>query len=242
MQKVLWAAAALFIHLTALSQPMAINEFLCSNDNIVADNYGEFDDYVELINLTSDTLSLLGFYLSDDSTFTTKWPFPDTFLLPNNYLIIWCDDQVTQKGLHANFRLSTEGESVVLTSKFLTEVDKINYPPQSTNVSYGRYPDGTGAWRYMYPTPGIGNLKVNVPMYRKQIKSFSLYPNPSSGESIISFSPELMGSELVIYDVRGSLVTRLKISQSTMPLSFIEQRSGVYFISVGGQIQKLVVK
>lgn len=43
-----------------------INEFMADNDNIVTDENGEYDDWVEIYNAGSSTVDLSGMYLTDD--------------------------------------------------------------------------------------------------------------------------------------------------------------------------------
>ena len=43
-----------------------INEFLASNNSIYADEIGEYDDWVELYNSTSDPIDISGMYFADD--------------------------------------------------------------------------------------------------------------------------------------------------------------------------------
>ena len=95
---------------------LVINEFLASNVSTIADQDEEFDDWVELRNLSADTISLDSVYLSDSYTNLLKWKFPDgTVIQPYSYLTVWTDDDGLQAGLHASFKLSASGERVALT-------------------------------------------------------------------------------------------------------------------------------
>lgn len=203
---------------------------------MVADPVGEYDDVVELINLTNDTIYMLGYYLSDNPNNPTKWPFPDTFIAPNAFLVVWCDNQMNQPGLHTNFGLSASGESVVLTNRFLTQEDRIDFPEQSQNVSYGRYPDGTGPWRYMYPTIGYGNLKVNVENEMAKNK-LSIFPNPTSG--IIQFNyPQ---EQFFIYDKLQRLVFQHQ-GQTLHQINLSHLPKGVYWLKFESITQKIILQ
>jgi len=220
----------------SFSQGLSINEVLASNKNMVADPAGEFDDVVELVNLSADTVFLLGYYLSDNASFPTKWPFPDTFILPNNYLVVWCDDQILQKGLHTNFGLSGNGESVVLTNKFLTTTDRIDYPEQSTNVSYGRFPDGTGDWRYMYPTIGYGNLSVGLNELTQNTKN-QLFPNPCLNEFFLKNSVK----SYQIFNLDMKLIQQEE-GNSINKINTQNLASGVYWLKTNNSLQKFIKK
>ncbi|RMG87567.1 MAG: hypothetical protein D6714_02110, partial [Bacteroidetes bacterium] len=58
---------------------VVINELMASNDEDsgIADPAGEYDDWIELYNNTSQTIDLASFYLSDDPAEPKKWKFPE---------------------------------------------------------------------------------------------------------------------------------------------------------------------
>jgi hypothetical protein len=133
--------------------PVVINELMPVNTNTVADNYGEFDDWVELYNKSAVTIDLSGYYLSDNHKKPTKWRIPQgTNIAGNDYLIIWCDGDSLQYGLHTNFKLSSAGEEAVLTNPGETIMDKIKFPAPTEELSYSRVPNGTGSFRWQIPT------------------------------------------------------------------------------------------
>jgi hypothetical protein len=130
-----------------------INEVLPVNTTIASDQNGEFDDWIELYNLSSTAKDLSGYFLSDNKDNFSKWEFPSGSTIPGNgYLIIWADNDTTQAGLHANFKLSSLGEDVLLSAPDGTKLDKVEYPGQTFEISYSRNPDGTGAFKWQAPT------------------------------------------------------------------------------------------
>jgi hypothetical protein len=133
--------------------PVVINELMPVNSTTVADNYGEFDDWVELYNTSSSDIDISGYYLSDNHKKPEKWQFPQgTVIAGKNFLIIWADGDSTQFGLHTNFKLSSEGEEVVLTKPDFAITDKIAFPAPTAELSYSRIPNGTGAFKWKNPT------------------------------------------------------------------------------------------
>jgi len=133
-------------------QEIAINEFLARNNAVASDQDGEFDDWVELYNFGSSVVSLEGFFLSDDREDLNKWSFPDTSISPGHFLIIWTDNDPDQAGLHAEFKLSGSGEEIFLSDPESIIIDEVTYGVQTTDVSFGRIPDGTGIFQVMAPT------------------------------------------------------------------------------------------
>jgi len=142
----------LIVSTATFSQEIAINEFLARNDTTAADQDGEYDDWVELYNYGLSPVSLAGYYLSDDEEEIEKWEFPDTTITPGAFLIIWTDGDTDQSGLHTGFKLSGSGEEVYLRNSSGDMVDEVVFGAQTTDISFGRIPDGTGVFQQMIPT------------------------------------------------------------------------------------------
>ena len=131
---------------------IAINEFMASNAAAVADQDGEFDDWIELYNYGSSTVTLEGYFLTDDREEIQKWTFPDTSISPGGFLIVWADNDPDQSGLHAEFKLSASGEEILLSNPQSNIINEVTYSIQITDMSTGRVPDGTGTFQSMTPT------------------------------------------------------------------------------------------
>lgn len=137
----------------ATNGQVVINELMASNTTIVADQDGEYDDWIELYNLSSETVDLSGFFMSDNGNNPTRWRIPNgTTIAGNGYLIIWADAQLTQTGLHADFKLTGTGEELLLLNSDVELVDQVTFGEQIGEVSYARKPNGTGAFAWGTPT------------------------------------------------------------------------------------------
>ncbi len=145
---------------------VVINELMADNDNIIADPQGDYDDWLELYNRTDSAVLLTGMYLSDKEDNLTKWEFPEnTEISANGYLIVWLDedhdDENATDGLHANFKLSKSGETVILVGTDAhgnRVLDSVTFGEQETDTSFGRLPDGTGDFQVVQATPGAANM------------------------------------------------------------------------------------
>ncbi|MEO0073866.1 MAG: lamin tail domain-containing protein [candidate division WOR-3 bacterium] len=133
-----------------------LNEFMASNQSIVADEAGEFDDWIEIYNADSLPIRLTGIYLTDDLRVPDKWPFPDTCIRPHSYMLIWADTEASEGPLHASFNLAAaRGEQLGLyesMSGHALVIDSLTFGPQHPDTSYGRYPDAGSEWQFM-PSP-----------------------------------------------------------------------------------------
>lgn len=139
-----------------------VNEFMASNNSTLADEHGDFADWVELHNAGTEAIRLRGLYLTDNLAAPSKWAFPDTVIAAGEYLLVWCDAEYRQGPLHASFRLDADnGEQIGLFGAHgdrVYFVDTLTYGPQLTDTSQGRFPDG-GAWQQMaFPSPGARNI------------------------------------------------------------------------------------
>ena len=166
---------------TLLLSPIAqsaifINEFMAGNDSVLADPQGDYDDWIELYNSSSETVDLGGMYLTDDLEDKTAWQFPaGTQIAGNSYLLVWADKdpEDNPNGLHATFKLSKSGEDIALfASDGETLIDSISFGAQSDDISYGRYPDGSDSW-YVFDS-NLHYYKFSLPL-KLFLKKICLY-------------------------------------------------------------------
>jgi hypothetical protein len=143
--------------------PLCVNEFLASNSGYGQDEFGEFDDWIEIYNRTDYAINLAGYGVTDNLTDQRKYVIPDgaaatTTIQPKGFLLIWCDGQMDQGPLHSSFKLSASGEQVGLYEPTGDALDELTFGPQVTDVSFGRLPDGGGTLQSLtLPTPGASN-------------------------------------------------------------------------------------
>ncbi len=81
--------AILFQTTTSLAQ-VVINEASSRNLRSIADENGEYHDWVELYNTSNEWVNLEGYSLTDDITVPNKWTFPAMGLAPHGYLVVFC--------------------------------------------------------------------------------------------------------------------------------------------------------
>ncbi len=141
-----------------------INEFSAENDHIRPDEFGEYDDWIELYNSTDEPVNIGGLFMTDSLGFPTKCRIPttctdSTTIPPFGYLILWADNQKEQGILHLDFKLGKNGEQIGLAGHDgTTYIDSLTYSDQYANSSVSRYPDGNDEWLFVPPTPGNANI------------------------------------------------------------------------------------
>ena len=222
---------------------LVINEFMASNDVTVADQDGEFDDWIELYNNSSSTIDLEGYFLSDDSEDLTKWAFPaGTEIEANAYLVVWADDDQDQSGLHANFKLSAAGESIFLTDTSGTVIDEVSFVDQTADVSYGRFPNGTGDFQLMSPTFNAENsITTSTSDLALEAIIIKAFPNPADHSFYLEINGEEQKERLVsVYNINGTIFYQDTILGSTH-INASDWASGMYIVRVDDAFLKMLV-
>jgi uncharacterized protein YaiE (UPF0345 family) len=150
-----------------------INEFLASNDASNTDEFGEFEDWIEIYNSNSQPTDIGGLFITDNLANSAKWQIPtnrpDLTTIPaGGFILLYADEQPIQGPLHVNIKLSAGGEQIGLfqiQGGVATQIDGLTYTAQTTNKSEGRLPDGTGAIQPLNQlTPGASNSSVANPV------------------------------------------------------------------------------
>lgn len=162
---------------------LLINEAMSSNTSYAADPQGEYDDWIELYNPSDNKIDLSGLYLSDNSGNKLKWGFPDTSISSQSYLVVWADENGSDPGLHANFKLSRSGEKIHLVNFDSSLIDELDMPELQEDESFGRC--NQQRLHFINPTIGKANSCPSNASNEKQQEIFQVSPNPSYGSCIL---------------------------------------------------------
>ncbi len=220
---------------------VVINEFLADNENGATDPNGQHEDWVELHNRTNASILLSGAYLSDKADNLQKWAFPTTATIPaNGYLLIWLDEDQSQPGLHANFKLSKDGEAIYFTNADGSTIDEIEFGAQTTDVTVGRCPNGTGPFAAMTtPTINAANsCATSAGEIANEIAQFQVFPNPAVSGQAFTVEINALSSQparLRLFNTLGACLQQQTIALSTgvqhisMPVNL---PAGMYWMQV----------
>jgi len=140
-------------------QAIAINEIMASNATTLADEDGTYADWIELYNYGTEDINLEGWSISDSYDNPLKWNFPDTIIQAQSYLLLWASGKNRTEGsLHTNFSIRSNGEELILTDNEGNRVDEVSPVLLPTDISYGRFPNGVGNFKYyIQPTAALPN-------------------------------------------------------------------------------------
>lgn len=223
---------------------IVINELLASNDVTNADQDGGFDDWVEIYNKGTEAVDLEGYTITDDITDFTLFVFPaGTILQPNEYILVWADKEPEQEGYHADLKISASGETLYLTNAELSIIDSVSFGTQETDISYGRYPNGTGDFTTMTPTPALVNISTITGINDFGLGlNLNIYPNPAKDELNIVFDKGI--NSVVILDLNGKAILSSNnlAPQMEQSINIDYLQTGTYFIKINDNIYKRFVK
>ncbi|HEX5043853.1 MAG TPA: CotH kinase family protein [Candidatus Polarisedimenticolaceae bacterium] len=125
------------------SAELLITEFMASNITTLTDGDGDYADWVEIYDPCLPSVSLDGWYLTDDAANLTKWRFPAVTLTRGGSLVVFASGKnraVAGAELHTSFKLAAEGEYLALVKPDGTTVAHAfspAFPPQYPDVAYG---------------------------------------------------------------------------------------------------------
>ncbi len=200
---------------------VVINELMASNDKTLPDIQGDYDDWIELHNVSNATVDLSGKFLTDDYEEPKKWKFPGgTIIEPHDYLLVWADnDTGDSPGLHTSFKLSKSGEEVFLFDSDENGnelMDGTTFGSQITDVSWGCLPDGKKPFQLLSaPSPNTSNetgtgIDSGSHLTMSGYKLYQNFPNPFNPTTTIRYKvPAESNVELIVYDILGRKVAVL---------------------------------
>ncbi|MBM3958066.1 MAG: CotH kinase family protein, partial [Gemmatimonadetes bacterium] len=220
--------AYIFTQLDGLFTPqeLYINEFMAGNSRTITDEYGEYEDWIEIYNPGPAAVAMGDYFLTDNLNEPVRWAFPDTLLPAGAHLLVWADEDGWQGPLHANFKLSRNGELIALHKKEpgagspvgpedIDPVDLVYFGPQVDDIARARFEDGNLRWAFADSAspgasnpPGQGIDDPHLPPADLTSLRLHVWPNPSAGAVHFDL-PCAAGGAIEIFDVSGRLCRRL---------------------------------
>ncbi len=211
----LLAVVLSFVSLNKLHAQLYINEFMASNDTAFAGLLGDYADWIEIYNSGSADVSLNGYYLSDNLADTNSWyqipsTYSDSVTVPaGGYIVFYANKKENISIMCLNFKLKGSGEQIGLWNPDKVVVDTLTFGAQTTDVSYGRFPDGSNNWFFMHTyTPGAANQHTTgINVINQATISLQNYPNPFKNSCKINFSINTSQNiKLSIYNLAGKQI------------------------------------
>ena len=182
---------------TSSAKGLIINEVVTSNQYSFADETGYSPDWIELYNGTGSSVNLSGYGLSKDPDDPMQFKFPNVTINNGQYLLVFAagkDDPAAEKLLSTGFRLSQDGETLVLSNPDETLIQKLEVGSMPSDMSYGMTKGGVYGY-FSAPTPGNANADEynTVPEFLSTFAASDLKINevmPDNKDSIMDMDGE----------------------------------------------------
>ena len=201
---------------------VVINECMPNNTNTSFDQDGEFNDWIELYNISETEINLEGYFLSDRRGKPTKFKFPQISISANSHLIIWADKDTLQEGLHTSFKLSASGENVYLFNTDTLLIDYLHFYNMQEDESIGRTKDGNGPYQIINPSfnesnlSDIGSIVINEWMAFNESDNVDEYGEHNDWIELFNNSNQYIDIEG--YFISNKVTERTKYKFSTLIL------------------------
>ena len=260
-----------FIHnilIGYVAPQLFINEVMASNTQTVTDNWGDFEDWVEIYNPNSYAINLAGYYLADehftDATFNMQsigTAAADSTTIPAyGYKVFLFDEEPAEGILHINSKLGAGGDMVYLIApdrlQVLNSVSWSAATGMLADVSYGRLPNGANTWNLFGAgqvnpaTPGASNQPSGLESEPgvSAVPSLVYYPNPMRGNLNVLIPQLKSATEVKVYDLKGALVGKFVCQPGAKSIwdgtdtTGRKLASGIYLLTARAGIHNLAHK
>ena len=192
-----------------------INEVFKFDSTASKDSHDSVKNICEFYNASSDTVKFPWFFLTDDFTIPTKYSLggvnANTINIPPKDFFVVQPEHLSENGCNVNtnflalFQLS--GKDTVL-------IDSVSRPSIFSNISYGRFPDGSENWyQLLNPTPGGKNMhSPSSGEINNRSVLLQNYPNPFNVFSNITvYLIDDKPCHISIFDIKGTLLRKINL-------------------------------
>jgi len=153
LASIAFVVAFFLLALPSFSQ-VILNEGSNKNYSITADENGEFEDWIEILNSGSVPVDLYNYSLSDNST-PGEWKFPHQIIQPNEHILVFCS-----------------GKDRYVSTPFKQVYRDTTFQPQTGwNVHHFTSP---------FDWDGISNVVVNICIYDDTYTNNSIHLQSST--------------------------------------------------------------
>ena len=126
---------------------------------------------------------------------------------------------------------------MLLTDADTARIDQVDYPEQTADVSFGRFPNGTGDFIPMTPTFSAENTNGNVSTRYPELTGVdvTLFPNPATNAFTVRLDRAYTADLTVrLYGADGRLLRNERITRGGTDLTFDASMlpAGIYFVAV----------
>lgn len=167
------------------------------------------NDWIELFNPAAQSVSLAGWFLSDDPANLKKWALPAVTVSAGGRVSF---DEVSgfRKPITSGFGLDKAGEQLLLSWLPGTGEDRVadavSFKGQPADRSLGRWPDGGPFWHACLPTRGAANQLAPPSLVISEVMFHPPLLDPSGADNVADEFIELVNpttAPIALFDTNG---------------------------------------
>lgn len=153
-----------FISISSIAQGLVINEVVPISDGAYSDEDGDHSDWIEIRNMSDQSIQLAGYTLSDDEDELDKWNFPEYTLDGFGHIVVFCSNKNREtQPFHTNFKLKSSGEPVILSNDQGEIIDEVAPTALSEGFALARICYDACYWDVLdTQSPGEDNMAQSL--------------------------------------------------------------------------------
>ena len=137
--------------LSVMDEHPIINEFMASNATTLADEDGDYSDWIELYNPTDQAVDLDGWSLTDRESDPHQWTFPEITLAAEDYLIVFASGKDRKPGSHVWNSVIRQGDGY----RYLPGVQPVPDDWNQPDFDDSAWSQGSGSLGYDQDDNGV---------------------------------------------------------------------------------------
>lgn len=196
---------------SGLNENVYISEIMAENTKTVADENGDYCDWIELYNPTSSAINLAGYVISEDSS--KRFTFPEITIAQGECLLLFANGvekvDAANKIVHIPLTVGSKGENISLFDAQGKLLCRLTSPGTEADKSFGVDEKGK-LTVFDVPTPGKPNFTSAVAQTTEA--SGGNTDVNQNGIYINEYSPN---STETLMDDEGEFVSWVEIYNST---------------------------
>lgn len=149
---------------------IVINEILPNNKGNFKDPNGNYSGYIEIKNISKETIDIANYGLSNNENVSFKWQFPSKRLSPNEVLVVWTSGISSKEdNLSTSFKLNNTNGFAILSDNKGKVIDKVEYKNLGNGIAYikqgGKFLESNSV------SPGYDNTVDGIKAFQKKYLS-----------------------------------------------------------------------
>ena len=228
---------------------LEINEILANNKGNFKNENGIYSGYIEIKNVSKNTIDLANYSLSNSEDISFKWQFPSVRLGSDEILLVYTSGVSNKDGvLSTSFKLNSNNGFVVLSNNKGKVIEKVEYKNLANGIAYikesGKFLESNSV------SPGYPNTVDGIKSFSKKYlsmpKDLVINEAMNNNYSYLSQNAGNYYDWIELYNNSGKTINLsdycLTTNDNTMcmyKLPKIELKSGEYYVVMASGNEKL---